>query len=304
MSKISVNLCGVELQNPTVLASGILGVSAASLKRVAEAGAGAVTTKSLSLEERKGFPNPTVAEVRAGLLNCIGLSSPPLADAIKELSLYKKITKIPLIVSVQGHNIDEFVAVVKKIQEIKPSLIELNTSCPHVYEKPIAYDPELTHKLVASVKDETKIPIFVKLSPNTPDITSIAKKAEEAGANGITAINSLGPGMVINIKAKKPVLSNKKGGMSGPAIKPIAIRCVYEIYEAVKLPIIGVGGIASGKDAVEMMMAGATAVGLGTAVWTQDIKIFKDVSDEIMEFIEEEGYKNIKDIVGVAHGND
>lgn len=298
----SVNLCGVELSNPTVLASGVLGISAASLRRVADSGAGAVTMKSVSLEEKKGYETPVIVDVRGGILNAVGLPSPGVGAAIEEIKEYKRTCKTPLILSVQGHSMEDYVKVVEATGGLGVDYVELNTSCPHVYKKPISHDPEVTSMLVEKIKKISRAPVFVKLSPNTPNIVEVAIAAEKAGADGVTAINTVGPGMVINIKVRAPVLSNKSGGMSGPAIKPIAIRCVYDIYEAVKIPIIGVGGVVTAEDTLEMIMAGATAVGVGTAISTEGLDVFKKITNGVTVFMENEGYSKIKDMVGAAHG--
>ena len=171
------------------------------------------------------------------------------------------------------------------------------------FGKPFATDPELASEVTRIVKKNSGVPVIVKLSPNVGNIKEIAQAVEKAGAAIINAINTAGPGMVIDIRTAKPVLANKAGGMSGPAIRPIAVRCVYDIYEAVKVPIIGTGGVTYGKDAVEMIMAGASAVGIGTAVYYRGLDVFKKVAGEIEEFMEKEGYARIKDMAGIAHEN-
>ncbi|MBN2013832.1 MAG: dihydroorotate dehydrogenase [Candidatus Altiarchaeota archaeon] len=304
MVDISTSLLGVRLRNPTVLASGILGVTASSLKRVAEAGAGAVTMKSIGPERREGHPTPVVVEVTSGLLNAVGLSCPSPDESLEELRKAVKEIKAPVIASFYGRTVKEFGEVAERISEAKPAFIEANISCPNMeseYGKPFGTDPEVTGKITEKVKNKTRIPLIVKLTPNVLDIASIAKAAESAGADIISAINSYGPGMAINIETAKPILSNKFGGMSGSAIKPLAVRCVYEIYEAVNIPIIGVGGIQTGRDAVEMMMAGATAVGVGTAVMNRDLKVFSEICGELEGFMEEWGYSKIDELRGKAH---
>jgi len=301
---LETKLCGVRLRNPTVLASGILGVSGASLAKVARKGAGAVTSKSVSIEERKGHPCPILLTYEAGVMNAVGLSNPGVDKIIDELRFYKQNSNAPLIASIFASKTKDFGICAKKISEAKPDLIEVNISCPNVeaeFGKPFAADVRMAAAVTRAVKKNTKIPVFVKLSPNVPDIASIAKSVEKAGANGITAVNTVGPGMIINIEAGKPLLANKAGGMSGPAIKPIAVKAVYDIYSAVKIPIIGTGGVTTGRDAVEMFMAGATAVGIGSGVYYRGVDIFKKVCDEIAEFMRRHGYNKIKEMIGIAH---
>jgi len=302
---LNIRLKGVRLENPTVLASGILGVSGASLVNIANHGAGAVTSKSVSLEERKGHPCPILLTFEAGVMNAVGLSNPGVEKIIEELEHYKQNSDAPLIASIFASKTKDFGIAAKKISEAKPDIIEANISCPNVeaeFGKPFAADPKMAAAVTKVVKKNTKIPVFVKLSPNVPNIGMIAKAVEKAGADGITAVNTAGPGMVINIDAGKPLLANKVGGISGPAIKPIAVKCVYDVYEAVKIPIIGTGGITTGRDAVEMIMAGATAVGIGSGVYYRGIEIFQRVCDEIVEFMEENNYSSLKQIRGIAHG--
>src|SRR3989338_2656077 len=259
---LNVNLCGVKLRNPTVLASGILGVTKESVDRIGKSGAGAVTLKSLCHEERKGNANPTMFGYDDVFLNAVGLPGQGIDNAVKDFGRLDNLS-VPVIGSIYGYKIEQFGQVAKKMASLKPAMIEVDVSCPHMdYGKPYYADPELISKVTKEVKKNSrKIPISVKLSPNVYDIKEIAKAAEKAGADAITAINTAS-GMKINIDARKPILANKIGGVSGPALKPIAVRCVYEIYEAVKIPIIGTGGVTYGKDAIEMVMGGATAIGI------------------------------------------
>jgi dihydroorotate dehydrogenase (NAD+) catalytic subunit len=301
---LETKLCGVRLRNPTVLASGILGVSGASLAKVARNGAGAVTSKSVCIEERKGHPCPILLTYKAGVMNAVGLSNPGVDKIIGELRFFKENSDAPLIASIFASKTKDFGIVAKKISAARPDLIEVNISCPNVeaeFGKPFAADARMAAGVTRIVKKNTKIPVFIKLSPNVPDIAAIAKAVEKAGANGITAVNTVGPGMIINIDAGKPLLANKTGGLSGPAIKPIAVKCVYDIYSAVKIPIIGTGGVTTGRDAVEMVMAGAAAVGIGSGVYYRGIEIFKKVCDEIAGFMKTHGYHSIKEMIGIAH---
>ena len=301
---LKTNFLQKELKNPTVLASGILGISASSWLNAAGKGAGAITTKSIGLKERKGHKAPVLVELESGFLNAVGLSCPGIEESIEEIKEYKKKCKIPLIASVFAEKTEEFGEVCSAVSEAKPDFIELNISCPNVESEfgiPFGANVENAAKATEIAKNSCKIPLIVKLSPNVLNIAEIAEAAEKAGADAINAINTLGPGMSIDLKAKKPILSNKKGGVSGKAIKPIAIRCVFDIFEKVEIPVIGTGGITTGEDAVEIMMAGATLVGIGTAVYYRGINVFEKISKEIEEFMKKNGYKSVKELVGIAH---
>jgi len=235
---LSIEILGLKLKNPLILASGILGISGSLLKRMAEVGAGAVTTKSTGLSSREGFNGPVVVEVEDGLLNSLGLPNPGVSEMVKELDEAKK-GKVPVIFSIYGFDINEYCKAAKIASDAGVDAIELNISCPHVKEVSveIGQDPKLVSEIVKSVKEIVDKPVIVKLSPNVSDIVSIAKVVEESGADAVTAINTV-KAMSIDIDIKKPVLSNRIGGLSGPAIKPIGLRCVYEIFEKVKIPII------------------------------------------------------------------
>ncbi|MFH1721718.1 MAG: dihydroorotate dehydrogenase [Candidatus Altiarchaeota archaeon] len=301
---LSCEVCGVELANPTILASGFLGVTASTLKRAVELGAGAVTIKSIGLERREGHKEPVVCEVQSGLLNCVGLSTQG-QEAFDELKVALKEIDAPVIASFYGKTTEDYGEIARRLEEIKPSLIEANISCPNVKDEfglPFGAKADAASQVVKEIKGNSKIPLFVKLTPNVPDIKSIAKAVAEAGADGITAINSVGPGMKINVESAKPILSNNSGGLSGPAIKPIAIRCVYDIFDVVDVPIIGTGGITTGLDAAEMLMAGATAVGVGTVLMYRGLDSFKLITEELSSFMDENGYSKVKDLVGIAHG--
>ena len=298
---LDVNLCGVKLRNPTILASGILGVTKESIDRIGKSGAGAVTLKSLCHEERKGNPNPTMFGYDNVFLNAVGLPGQGIDNAIKDFGRLNNLS-VPVIGSIYGYKIGQFGQVAKKMASLKPALIEVDISCPHMdYGKPYYADAGLTAKVTKEVKKNAKMPVSIKLSPNVYDIKEIAHAAEEAGADAITAINTA-TGMAIDIDAKKPILANKIGGISGPALKPIAVRCVYEIFEEVKIPIIGTGGVTYGKDAIEMIMAGATAVGIGTAVYYRGIDVFRKVCNEMEEWMKKNKVKSLDEIRGAAHG--
>ena len=233
--------------------------------------------------------------------NAVGLPGQGIDNAIKDFKTLNGLS-VPVIGSIYGYKIKQFGQVTRKMASLKPAMIEVDISCPHMdYGKPYYADPELTSKVTREVKNNSgKIPVSIKLSPNVYDIKEIAHAAEKAGADAITAINTA-TGMAIDIDARKPVLKNKIGGISGPALKPIAVRCVYEIREAVKIPIIGTGGVTYGKDAIEMVMAGATAVGIGTAIYYRGIDVFKKVCDEMESWMKKNKVKNLEEIRGIAH---
>ncbi|MEM3464383.1 MAG: dihydroorotate dehydrogenase, partial [Candidatus Bathyarchaeia archaeon] len=240
---LKVNLAGLCLKNPTMLASGILGYSAQTLEGIVKGGAAAVVTKSVGLRARKGYANPTVVQTNCGLINAVGLPNPGIEEFTKDIQEAKNLLEVPLIVSVYGFSAEEYSVVAEKAVEAGADAVELNVSCPHVKETgaEIGQKPEVLAEVVRKVKSAVTKPVFVKLSPNVTDIAEIAEAAVKAGADAITAINTV-KAMAIDIETTKPVLSNRKGGLSGPAIKPVAVRCVYEIYErGVKAPIIGCG---------------------------------------------------------------
>lgn len=304
----SVNLCGVRLRNPLVLASGIWGSCAATLVRLGRAGAGAVTSKSCSLLPRQGHPNPTVLDWGSGLINAVGLTNPGAAEEraiLREAKAGLAPLGVPLIASVFGHSRADFVGAVKLVAEAEPDFIELNISCPNVeaeFGRPFALDPVAAGDVTAAVRAMYTGRLLVKLSPNAPDIVSVARAVASAGADGLTAVNTLGPGMIIDVRARRPVLSNLVGGISGAALRPIAVRCVYELAEAVDLPIIGTGGVASGEDAMQMIMAGATAVGLGSVLQRYGSDAFSRILTELTDLMREEGFARMDDFRGCAHG--
>jgi len=300
-----VELAGVGLKNPLILASGITGVSVGTLRRAAQGGAGAVTMKSIGPKPRAGHPNPTVLEWECGVINAVGLSNPGAEEGARDVADAVKRIKAPVIASFFADDAEGFGAVAERLAISKPALLEANLSCPNVMKEhgvPFAYEPESAAEAVKAVKRRVGgIPLIAKISPNTHKLADVAKAVEAAGANAINMGNTLGPGMLISLEARRPILSNKAGGVSGPAIRPIAVRCVYDIYKAVKIPIIGTGGVSSGRDALEMVMAGATCVGIGSAVGSSGFKVFKKISGEMQEWMEKNGVNSVKEIVGAAH---
>lgn len=304
---LSVELCGVRLANPFVLASGILGTSASLLARVARWGAGAVTTKSIGPVYREGHPNPIVLDWGPGLINAVGLPNPGARDAIPFLAEAGRTLReleVPLIVSIFAETPEHFAEVAAIVLEAQPAILELNISCPNVrdeFGEPFATSPKSAAEVVRAVRPVCEIPLFVKLAPNVSNIGAIAAAVVEAGADGITAINTM-PGMVIDVESGVPVLSNRVGGISGPAIRPIAVRCIYEIAQAVPhVPIIGTGGVTRGRDAAELLMAGASAIGVGTAVYVHGPSVFERLAEELRHFMYTHGYARIADLRGLAH---
>ena len=305
MSKnlLSTTFAGLKLANPVALASGILGYSGNSLQRVAEAGAGAVITKSVGIGPRPGYPNPTVVQAEAGLINAVGLPNPGINDFAEEIKYAKTVLRVPLIVSVFGYTAEEYAGVALKAVEAGADAVELNVSCPHVKDTghEIGQHPQALEEVVEKVRDSVKKPVIVKLSPNVSDIVEVAKTGVRAGADALTAINTV-KAMAIDVETQFPVLSNIKGGLSGPAIKPIALRCVYDIFEAdLKVPVFGCGGITNWKDAVEFLLAGASAVQVGTGVALEDPCLFAGLNKGIKSYLIRKGYGSMKEIVGLAH---
>lgn len=301
INRLGVDLAGLRLANPTMLASGILGLSAESLGNIVKTGAGAIVTKSVGLKPRKGYPNPTVVQASCGLINAMGLPNPGINEFIKEIREAKNFD-VPFIVSVYGFSAEEYVRVAKKAVDAGADAVELNVSCPHVGEtgSEIGQNPKLLAEVVRKVKTVVEKPVFVKLSPNVTNIAEIAEVTAKAGADAITAINTV-KAMAIDTETAIPLLSNKIGGLSGPAIKPIAVRCVYEIHERVKLPIIGCGGVTNWRDATEFLLAGASAVQIGTAVAIKGPNMFKSIIRGINAYLKKKGLKSVKEIVGLSH---
>jgi dihydroorotate dehydrogenase (NAD+) catalytic subunit len=296
------------LANPLILASGILGTEAELMARVARSGAGAVTAKSCSLQPRAGHPNPTVLAWEHGLINAVGLANPGVEAEVEELARTRTLLRplgAALIASVFADTVENFARVAARLVEADPDLIEINISCPNVHDEfgtAFASDAGAATEVTAAVQEAVRgrVPILVKLSPNVHDIATVARAVESAGADGISAINTL-TGMLIDIEARRPVLANRMGGLSGPAIRPLAVRCVYEIYQAVEIPVVGMGGVSSGRDAVEMIMAGATAVGVGSAVYQDGPEVFGRIRRETETLMAELGYESVAEMRGAAH---
>lgn len=297
-----MSFAGLALDNPTMLASGILGYSAESLSRVAKGGAGAVVTKSIGVEPRAGYANPTVVQAESGLINAMGLPNPGIDVYSGEIRYAKTVLRVPLIVSVFGYSAEDYAKVAKKAVDAGADGIELNVSCPHVKQTgaEIGQSSKFLSEVVKNVKATISKPLIVKLSPNVADIAVLAHAAVEAGADALTAVNTL-KAMAIDAETMKPILSNIEGGLSGPAVKPVALRCVWDIRERIDVPIIGCGGITDWRDAVEFFLAGASAVQIGTAVGLVDVDVFRQINRGVLTYLRKKHYGSVKEIVGLAH---
>lgn len=305
--QLSQTILGIRFQNPTVLASGIMGIMASGWKFVARSGAGAVTTKSMWATAHAGNPTPVVVSTPQWTLNAVGVPYAGVEVALQEVGAYVEERPVPIIASVIGMNPEEIRAIVEPLAAIKPDAFEINLSTPTFLKlrgRFLAEDLPETAAIIASAKRAANgIPIFVKLTPNVSNIGEIAKACVDAGADGITAINTVGPAMAIDLRSRVPVLSAQKGGLSGRAIKPIAVRCIADIFAATggTVPIIGVGGVATGEDALELMLAGASLVGIGTAVAERGMDVFSKVTAEMEAWCDAEGVKDVSDVIGGMH---
>lgn len=298
---MTLQFLGKTVKNPMVLASGILGNSKDILERVHENGCGLVTMKSIGPGPRDGHKNPTVIDLGHGMINAVGLPSPGYLNMDEEWKDLEKRT-FPLIASIYGGSVREYQMVAEFVSAKKPDFIEINISCPNSEQHGMIFgvNPKSSGDVVSAVKKVIDVPLIAKLTPQALDIGQIARACEDAGADAICAINTAGPGMVIDIESQRPVLAFKKGGLSGPMIKPIAVRCVFDIYRAVSIPIIGLGGITTGADAIEIIMAGASLVGMGSAVRYRGIEVFQTVADEMDSWLLDHNL-SLEEIKGAAH---
>ena len=302
MVDLRTEIAGVRLRNPTMLASGFLDETGGSLLRLFKVGAGAVVTKSIGPEPREGYANPTVVELDSGLLNAVGLPNPGIEEFQHELKEALAGDAV-VIGSVYGKDAAEYAKVASRMEDAGVVAIEMNLSCPHAkgLGTEIAQSEEAVREFTRAVTDAVDLPVFPKLSPNVADIAAYAVAAEKGGADGIVAINTV-KAMAIAPELRMPILANRYGGLSGPAIRPIGVRAVYDIYEKVDIPVIGVGGVDSGMAALEYVMAGASAVQIGTALVTQGLGVFERVTKEMNSVLEDIGFKSLAEAVGVAHG--
>lgn len=300
MADLSVNLCGIEFKNPVTTASGTFGSGKEYTDFIDLSQLGAVTVKGVADKPWMGNNTPRIAEVYGGMLNSIGLQNPGVDYFIKEDIPFLRQYDTKIIVNVCGHSIEEYQNVVRRLQGQDIDMLELNISCPNVTEGGIAFgtNPEMVEKVVSEVKKVADKPLVVKLSPNVTDITQTAKAAEAGGADAISLINTV-TGMKIDINKRKPVLANKIGGMSGPAIKPIAVRMVYQVSKAVSVPIIGMGGISNYEDALEFIMAGATMVAVGCANFTNPYATV-EIIEGINDYMDKNNITSLDEIRGIV----
>jgi len=299
MAEIAVNIAGIKMKNPVMVASGTFGSGKDYEDFMNLGDIGAIIAKSVTLKPRDGNPPPRICETPSGMLNTIGLQNSGIDIFIKEDLPYLSKFKVPVIVNIAGESVDEYAQLAKRLSDIPGiSGIEVNISCPNVKQGGMQFgvDPKLTAEVISAVRKATKLPVIAKLSPNVTDIKLIAKAAETAGADAISAINTV-LGMAIDINSRRPKLSMVVGGLSGPAIKPIAVRMVHEIYKTVKVPVIGIGGIMDAADAIEFILAGASAVQVGTGNFVNP-KAAVDIAEGIKKYLIANKLESIKDLVG------
>lgn len=303
MGKMRINLCGIELDNPVIPASGTFGYGYeyAELYDINELGT--FSFKGTTKDPRFGNPTPRIAECTAGMINAVGLQNPGVEQVIaSELPKLAKCFHKPVMANVSGFSVEDYAYTCQKLNACEQvGWLEVNVSCPNVHGGGMSFgtDPKAAAEVTAAVKKVTTKPVIMKLSPNVTDIVSIAKACEDAGADGISLINTL-LGMRINLRSRKPIIANKMGGFSGPAIFPVALRMVYQVANAVKVPVIGMGGVASAEDVLEMMMAGATAVEVGAANLVNPF-VCRDIVRELPAAMEKYGIENLTDIIGGAN---
>lgn len=297
---MTVNICGVELKNPLTTASGTFGFGHEYGEFFDLSMLGGIGVKGLTPHERLGNPAPRIAETPMGILNCVGLQNPGIDRFIEEQIPYLRRFDTKIIANVSGNTVEEYEGMVEKISAADVDLIELNISCPNVKCGGLAFGtrPDMVQEVVSAAKRKATRPLIVKLSPNVTDIAEIARAAVDAGADALSLINTL-LGMRIDIEKRRPILSNVMGGLSGPAVFPVAVRMVYQVRKAVDVPIIGMGGIRTGRDIVEMLMAGADAVAIGTAMFADPLAPVKAL-DELTAWMDAHGVKSVRELSGAV----
>ena len=303
MVNTKVNLCGIELDNPVIPASGTFGYGYEFAELYDIDCLGTFSFKGTTREPRYGNPTPRIAETPGGMLNAVGLQNPGVDRVIsEELPKLKAVFHKPVMANVSGFSIEEYVEVCEKL-DAQPQVgwLEVNISCPNVHGGGMSFgtDPKMAARVTAAVREVTQKPLIVKLSPNVTDICAIARACEDAGADAVSLINTL-MGMRIDIRRRRPLLANGTGGLSGGAILPLAVRMVYQVYEAVKIPIVGMGGVSTAEDVLEMMLAGATVVEIGAANLV-DPWCCRDLVNKLPLVMEQNGIENLNDIIGGAH---
>lgn len=303
MVNTKVNLCGITLDNPVIPASGTFGYGYEFAKLYDINMLGSFSFKGTTKDARFGNPTPRIAECKSGLINAVGLQNPGVEKVIaEELPKMREVFHKPVMANVSGFSVEDYAYTVEKLDnEDCIGWFEVNVSCPNVHGGGMSFgtDPKAAAEVTEAVRKVTKKPIFIKLTPNVTDIVSIAKACEAAGADGISMINTM-LGMRINLKTKKPIIANKMGGFSGSAIMPVALRMVYQVYDAVKIPIIGMGGLSSAEDVIEMMLAGATAVQVGAANLIDPFAC-KDIIEQLPIVMEKYNINSLEEIIGGAH---
>ena len=303
MVDTSVSLSGIELSNPVIPASGTFGYGYEFAGLYDINVLGSLSFKGTTLEPRFGNPAPRIAETASGMLNSVGLQNPGVDAVInQELPKLKKVFSKPVMANVSGFSLDEYCEVCSRLDTLEQvGWLEVNISCPNVHNGGMSFgtSPEAAAEVTRAVKSVTKKPVYMKLSPNVTDIAEIAGACERAGADGISLINTL-MGMRIDLKTRRPLLANKTGGLSGRAVFPVALRMVYQVYEAVSIPVIGLGGVSSAEDVIEMMLAGATAVEVGAANLT-DPFASRDIILDLPRAMEKYGINSLREIIGGAH---
>ena len=303
MVNTKVKLCGIELDNPIIPASGTFGFGYEFAELYDINILGSLSFKGTTLEPRFGNPCPRIAECDSGMLNAVGLQNPGVDKVIEvELPKLRQVFNKPSMANVSGFSLEEYVETVRKLDTVEDiGWFEVNISCPNVHGGGMSFgtSPEMAETVTRAVRDVTKKPIIIKLSPNVTDIVSIAKACEAGGADGVSLINTL-MGMRINLKTRKPIIANKTGGFSGPAIKPVAVRMIYQVYDAVKIPIVGMGGVSTAEDVIELMLAGATAVEVGAANLVNPYAS-RDIILDLPRVMEKYGIKSLEEIIGGAH---
>mgnify|MGYP006097743081 FL=1 len=296
---LTTSIGGIQLDRPAMLASGILGISLDVFNRLYRSGAGAVVSKSLSNEPWEGYPNPTIFSVNGGgWINAVGLSNPGAPNFAK---MIESNQDVPIIVSLVGSVPDDFKMMIEEFTNCNVTAFELNLSCPHVAKVglEVGDDPELVKKIVTTVKNSTNIPAIAKVGLGTTNYLNTVKTAIDSGIDAITAINTV-RAMAIDVETQRPILSNKFGGLSGTPIKPIALRCVYEISSKYDIPVIGCGGISTWEDAIEFFLAGASAIQIGSAIGDNWINVFNDINKGILQYMKQKNYSTINEMVGLA----
>ncbi len=298
---LAIDVAGLRLRNPTMLAAGVLGLTGATLRRVWDAGAGAVVTKSLGLIPREGYVNPTVVDVGCGFLNAMGLPNPGVSAFVEEVNAARAGGDVVLVASVFGESPQAFAEAAGVMADAGVDGIELNVSCPHVQAAgmELGQDPAILDAVVRDVKTAVRLPVFTKLTSNTAHIRDLARTVERAGGDGIVAVNTL-RAMAIDVETGRPILGNRIGGLSGPALKPVALRCVYEIAQTVTLPVIGCGGVTGWQDVVEYLLAGARAVQIGSAIAYKDVAVFTEVVAGVKAYLQRKNYRRVEDLIGLA----